>query len=116
MRHGRYLVFPLTEVLFARILRRIDGLRLRSPPFRLEGAGAMNHCHPTDKVRAFMIRVQPIATRRRLRTFKPRQRGFRRPMVPHRTLPIAVAWRTVFVRNRHLGNVGCRKVYRSSLL
>jgi hypothetical protein len=36
-RHGRYVVFQLAEVavpraLFADILRRIDGLRLRSPP------------------------------------------------------------------------------------
>jgi hypothetical protein len=38
VRHGRYVVFQLAEVavprvLFAKILRRIDGLRLRSPPF-----------------------------------------------------------------------------------
>ena len=38
VRHGRYVVFQLAEVavpraLFAEILRRIDGLRLRSPPF-----------------------------------------------------------------------------------
>ena len=38
VRHGRYLVFQLAEVavpraLFADNLRRIDGLRLRSPPF-----------------------------------------------------------------------------------
>src|ERR671912_942610 len=38
VRHGRYVVFQLAEVavpraLFADILRRIDGLRLRSPPF-----------------------------------------------------------------------------------
>ena len=37
VRHGRYVVFQLAEVavprlLFAEILRRIDGLRLRSPP------------------------------------------------------------------------------------
>jgi hypothetical protein len=37
VRHGRYVVFQLAEVavaraLFADILRRIDGLRLRSPP------------------------------------------------------------------------------------
>jgi hypothetical protein len=38
VRHGRYVVFQLAEVavprvLFAEILCRIDGLRLRSPPF-----------------------------------------------------------------------------------
>jgi hypothetical protein len=38
VRHSRYVVFQLSEVavprgLFAKILRRIDGLRLRSPPF-----------------------------------------------------------------------------------
>jgi Transposase DDE domain group 1 len=38
VRHGRYVVFQLAEVavprvLFAKILPRIDGLRLRSPPF-----------------------------------------------------------------------------------
>jgi hypothetical protein len=33
VRHGRYVVFQLTEVLFAKILCRLDGLRLRSPPF-----------------------------------------------------------------------------------
>lgn len=38
VRHGRYVVFQLAEVavpqvLFAKILRRIDGRRLRSPPF-----------------------------------------------------------------------------------
>jgi hypothetical protein len=38
VRHGRYVGFQLAEVavpraLFADILRRIDGLRLRSPPF-----------------------------------------------------------------------------------
>jgi hypothetical protein len=37
VRHSRYVVFQLAEVavpraLFADILRRIDGLRLRSPP------------------------------------------------------------------------------------
>jgi hypothetical protein len=37
VRHGRYVVFQLAEVrvpraLFAEVLRRIDGLRLRSPP------------------------------------------------------------------------------------
>jgi Transposase DDE domain group 1 len=37
VRHGRYVVFQLTEVavpraLFADILRRIDDLRLRAPP------------------------------------------------------------------------------------
>jgi Transposase DDE domain group 1 len=37
VRHGRYVVFQLAEVAvpraqFAEILRRIDGLRLRSPP------------------------------------------------------------------------------------
>ena len=37
VRHGRYVVFQLAAVampraLFADILRRIDGLRLRSPP------------------------------------------------------------------------------------
>jgi hypothetical protein len=37
VRHGSYVVFQLAEVavpcaLFADILRRIDGLRLRSPP------------------------------------------------------------------------------------
>ena len=37
VRHGRYVVFQLAEVavpraLFAEILRRIDALRLRSPP------------------------------------------------------------------------------------
>jgi hypothetical protein len=37
VRHGRYMVFQLAEVavppaLFADILRRIDDLRLRSPP------------------------------------------------------------------------------------
>ena len=67
VRHGRYLVFQLAEVavprvLFAKILRRIDGLRLLSPPFPARGAGAMNDCHPTDEVRAFMIRGQQIAT------------------------------------------------------
>ena len=38
VRHGRYVVFQLAEVavprvLFAKIPHRIDGLRLRSPPF-----------------------------------------------------------------------------------
>lgn len=38
VRHGRYVVFQLAEVavprvLFAKILGRIDGLGLRSPPF-----------------------------------------------------------------------------------
>jgi hypothetical protein len=38
VRHGRYVVFQLAEVaaprvLFAKIPRGIDGLRLRSPPF-----------------------------------------------------------------------------------
>jgi hypothetical protein len=38
VRHGRYVVFQLAKlavprVLFTKILRRIDGLRLRSPPF-----------------------------------------------------------------------------------
>jgi hypothetical protein len=37
IRHGRHVVFQLAEVavpwaLFADLLRRIDGLRLRSPP------------------------------------------------------------------------------------
>ena len=37
VRHGRYVLFQLAEVavpraLFAEILRRIDGLRLRAPP------------------------------------------------------------------------------------
>jgi hypothetical protein len=37
VRHSRYVVFQLAEVavpraLFADILRRMDGLRLRSPP------------------------------------------------------------------------------------
>jgi hypothetical protein len=37
VRHGRYVVFQLAEVavpraMFEEILRRIDGLRLRSPP------------------------------------------------------------------------------------
>jgi hypothetical protein len=38
VRHGRYVVFQLAEVavprsLFARILRRIDHLRPKPPPF-----------------------------------------------------------------------------------
>ena len=38
VQHGRCVVFQLAEVavprvLLAKILRRIDGLRLRSPPF-----------------------------------------------------------------------------------
>jgi hypothetical protein len=54
------VVFQLAEVavprvLFAKIPRRIDGLRLRSSPFAACGAGAMNDCHRTDEVRAFMI-------------------------------------------------------------
>jgi hypothetical protein len=38
VRHGRYVVFQLTEVaapraLFAEVLRRIDQLRPKPPPF-----------------------------------------------------------------------------------
>jgi hypothetical protein len=56
------------------------------------------NCHPTDEVRAFMIRAQPIATQRRLRASSHGCAGFWRLVVAHRTLPIALAWRIVLVR------------------
>ena len=35
----------------------------------------MNDCHPTDEVRAFMIRAQPIATQTPASGVQPRLRG-----------------------------------------
>ena len=46
----------------------------------------MNDCHPTDEVRAFMIRAQPIATQTPASGVQPRLRGFWRLVVAHRTL------------------------------
>ena len=56
VRHGRYVVFQLAEVavpraLFADILRRIDDLRLWSPPLPARGSRARNNGNATGEVR-----------------------------------------------------------------
>jgi hypothetical protein len=45
----------------------------------------MNDCHPTDELRAFMMRAQPIATQTPASGVQPRLRGFWRLVVAHRT-------------------------------
>ena len=78
----------------------------------------MNACHPTDEVRAFVIRAQPIATQTPASGVQPRLRGVLAagggpsnlancPCVAHRTR-----------QGRHPGNVRSmsRMVPRSSLL
>ena len=56
VRHGRYVVFRLADVAvprapFAEILRRIEHLRPRPPPFSARGSRAMNDDNLTGEVR-----------------------------------------------------------------